>query len=169
MSVVINVKGKKYKLYDFSFATAVISVSAYVMMFALFGYNFFAAGFKTGYGIALGITLATFVFVITKFVFMAAVADESGVRGGRLFIPYEDIRIQSEYDLRFREPTIFIKNAGVNYTGLLPKEREKKLIRVQATDSNCRKLSEYLNCAIRPAPKPKRVKRKKNGKGGEKT
>ncbi|MBR4799794.1 MAG: hypothetical protein IK047_06010 [Clostridia bacterium] len=159
-------KGKKFRLYDFSFATAVISMGAYFMMFALFGYQFFTSESKTGYGTALGITLATFIFVITKFVFLAATADEEGAYRGKLFIPYEDVRIQCEYDLRFRESVIFIKDAKTAYSGLTSKEREKKLIRVQATPSNCKKLSEYLNCAIQPAPKPRRVKREKKNAGG---
>ncbi|MBO4501936.1 MAG: hypothetical protein J5760_06815 [Clostridia bacterium] len=159
-------KGNRIRLYDFSLATAFISMGAYFLMFALFGYNFFAAGFKPGYGIALGVTLATFIFVITKFVFLAATADGEGVRRGKLFIPYEDVRFQCEYDLRFRESVIFIKDAKTTYSGLTSKEREKKLIRVQATPSNCKKLSDYLHCSIQPAPKPKRIKREKKKKAG---
>ena len=147
----------KKRLFDFSPAAAVMTVAAYSLLTGLFGYIFFSSGYKIFYGIVFGLLILSFLFVFTYFVIFSPHLEKDGVHHGAKFIPKKDLLCKTAYDERFKEGAIFLRFASVNYRALSDKEKKKKLIRVQATAANLKKVGDYIG---KPLEKPKKPPRR---------
>ncbi len=150
----------KKRLYDFSAALAVLAIAAYGMMLGLFGYTFFGMGQKPIFGVVFVLLIVSFLFLVWYFVLLAARIEEKGIRQGSKWIAKEHIQCRTEYNLRFREGEIILRDKTLDYMEMNAKYRKKKEIRVQATPANLRKLGEYLGRALEMPKKPKRVRRR---------
>ena len=149
----------KKKLYDFSAPLALLAVAAYGLMLALFGYTFVSSGQKPFFAVVFVLLIVSFLFLVWYFVMLAPKIEENGIRQGSKWIAKEHIQCRTEYNLRFREGEIILRDKTLDYMEMNAKYRRKKEIRVQATPANLRKLGEYLGRELEMPRKPKRVRR----------
>lgn len=153
----------KKRLYDFSAMLAVLAIAAYGLMLALFGYTFFSSGQKPIFAVVFVLLIVSFSFLVWYFVVLAAKIEEKGIRQGRKWIAKENVQCRTEYNLRFREGEIVLRDKTLDYVEMNEKYRKKKTITVQATPANLRKLGEYLGKELEMPKKPKRKSRKTRG------
>jgi len=147
----------KKRLYDFSVGMAVVTLTAYALLLALFGYSYFtAARFKTLFGVLFVAFLVSFGFVFVYFVVLAPHLEKDGLHHGSKRIPRDDIACRTAYDLRFREGVIILRHRSIDYTELDAKAKKKKTVRVQATPANLKKLGDYLGRTLEAPAKPPR-------------
>ena len=146
----------KKRLYDFSAMLAALAVSAYGLMLALFGYTFFSSGQNPVFAVVFVLLIVSFLFLVWYFVVLAAKIEEKGIRQGQKWIAKENIQCRTEYNLRFREGEIILRDKTLDYVEMNEKYRKKKTIKVQATPANIRKLGAYLGRELEMPKKPKR-------------
>ena len=152
----------KKRLYDFTVGLALAAVAAYGMMLVLFGYTFFSSGQKPIFAVVFVLLIVSFLFLVWYFVILAAQIGEEGISQGQKRIAKDRIQCRTEYNLRFREGQIVLRDKTLDYTEMNPKYRRKKEIRIQATAANIRKLSDYLGKELtRPKKPARRAKRKR--------
>lgn len=149
----------KKRLFDFSAAGAVLAIVAYGLLLTLFGYTFFASGQKPIFAVVVALLLVSFCFLLFYFVVLSVKLEEDGIRQGQKRIGRQKIQCRTEYSLRFREGQIILRDQSLDYTELNAKQKKKKTIRIQATKSNLRKISEYLGKEISAPQKPKRKRK----------
>ena len=145
----------KKRLFDFSPAYAVITVSAYVLLTSLFGYVFLT-GRKVFYAVLSVLFLVSFLFVFVYFVVLSVQLTDEGVRQGDKRIGKKDLSCHTEYDVRFRESVVILRDKRIDYRELSSAAKKKKTIRVQATKSNLKKLGDYLGVTLEKPTAPKR-------------
>ncbi|HKM29536.1 MAG TPA: hypothetical protein VJZ51_02110 [Bacilli bacterium] len=122
----------KKKLYDFSPATAIIVLSAYVIVITFFAYSAFQ---KTPVHwlslVAMLLIIFSLATVIWYYVFLAITVTERGVGQGKKFIHKKDVKYYIEYNPRFRYSEIIFRNKYTNYEKLTAKEIRKQQIILQ--------------------------------------
>lgn len=149
----------KTRLYDFSVGMAIIAGAAAALLLYVFGYHALKGGV-----VAIIITALVLVgvgFLVYYFVIKAPTLTDEGVRKGKLFVSKANLFVEPYYDPRFRESVYRMRDNTVSYSGLNQKELAKKLIRVEATPSNRKKLEAYTGQQLIPAQKPAVFFRKK--------
>ena len=154
----------KKKLYDFSVPLAVLAILAYGLMAALFGYTFFSSGQKPVFAVIFVLLIVSFLFLVWYFVLLAVKIEEDGIRHGQKKIAKENIQCHTEYNLRFREGEIILRDKTLDYTEMNEKYKKKKTITVQATPANLRKLGAYLGRELLPPQKPPRRSKKQGAR-----
>ena len=135
-----------------------MAVAAYALMLTLFGVTWFESDKKPVFGVIFILLIVSFLFVFTYFVLLAPCLKEDGIHHGARFIPRDRITCRTAYDLRFKEGAIIIKDKSIDYRELSQAMKKKKTIRVQATKSNLKKLSDYLGTPLETPKKPSRKK-----------
>ena len=145
----------KNRLFDFTPAYAVITVAAYSLLLALFGYSYFYGG-NAVFAVLFGLFVLSFLFVFVYFVVLSVRLGDDGISHGDKKIMRKDITYLAGYDSRYRESVILLRDRRIDYHELDKKAKKKKTIRVQATKANLRKLGEYLGQEIVLPPEPKR-------------
>jgi hypothetical protein len=122
----------KKKLYDFSKATAIMVLLAYLFMiiFSLYS-SFDNERVNWLWLIASILLLFSLVFVIWYFVILAVTITDKGVTHGRKFIHRKDVKWKIEYNRRFRYEEIVFYDKYIDYDKLDRKQTRKKAITVQ--------------------------------------
>ena len=149
----------KTKLYDFSVGMAIVAGAAAALLLYVFGYHAFKGSIFAI--VVLVLVLLGIGFLVYYFVIKAPELTDEGVRSGKLFVRKENLFVEPYYDPRFRESVYRMRDNTVSYSGLNQKELAKKLIRVEATPSNRKKLEAYTGQQLIPAQKPAVFFRKK--------
>ncbi len=149
----------KTKLYDFSAGMAIVALAAVALLLYIFGYYALKGGIAAI--IISALILIGAGFLVFYFVIKAPTLTEEGVRKGKLFVKKENLFVEPFYDPRFRESVYRMRDNTASYSGLSQKELAKKLIRVEATPSNRKKLEAYTGQQLIPAAKPAVFFRKK--------
>jgi len=145
----------KTRLYDFTLGGMIVAIIDFVILFGIFGYNFITSDSKVRFGIALAVTAAALVFIVIRYMFITAVIEDERIVNGKFSISRKDMRVITKYDMRFSTSVILIMDDNIDYASLERKEKEKNMIILQATRSNCKKISNFIGSEITPAPKPK--------------
>ena len=145
---------KRVHLYDFSVPAAICALFVFPFMIYFF-LSFFLYNGKVWGLIAAVLVLAGFIAVIYTFVLKAAVLDETGASYKTVHIPRGQLTVVSEYDSRFKEPVYLLRDVTKDYRGLDEKELAGVQIRVQATQANTGKLTDYTEKPLSPAKKPR--------------
>lgn len=144
----------KKRLFDFTPAYAVITVTAYALLLTLFGYSYFS-GRNAVFAVLFALFIISFLFVFTYFVILSVKLNEGFISHGDKKIPKEHITCLAGYDARYKESVILLRDKRIDYHELDKKAKKKKTIRIQATKANLQKLSEYLGYEIVLPPEPK--------------
>jgi hypothetical protein len=137
---------KRIKLYDFNLYLAVLIVVAYLMMSVLAAMLIaFKPALRTAAIVGAALIIVSFSMLIWYFVIMAPRLSEVGIIQGKKAIKKENVVWKTEYNERFKERQLIIRDATVNYNKLDDKEIARRQFVVQCTAQNERKIAEYLN------------------------
>ncbi len=136
------------RLFDFSVSAASMTCIAYALLLGLFGYTWVNGRFPALFGTVFVLLIVSFLFIIWFFVIMSPKLTDEALKHGSKTILKKDVRFKILYNPRFKETQIRLQDANRDYRYLDAKALKRAEIRVQATPSNIKKLSEWLECDI---------------------
>jgi hypothetical protein len=149
----------KNKLFDFSPAVAVMTVTAYALLLFLFGFTAANARRPALFVVVFVLLAASFLLVLIYFLMFPAVLGEKAVTRGRRRIKRANLLYRLEYSRRFKEAVILFQDKKINYARLDKKEAARHTITVQATRANVKKLSANLGVDLSVPRRPRRQRR----------
>lgn len=151
----------KKRLFDFTPFMAVVAILAYGLLITLFAVTATIAEKPTIFIVVCALLVVSFLFILWYFVLLAAKLTPAGVRQGSKKIKYKNLQYSVAYDPRMKENVITFTDAKIRYEKLDRKQTRKKIIKVQATASNIRKLSQYVGQEIELPVKTRKRNRQK--------